>query len=137
MSQTFVGVRDVERAKKAIDNQSAMGRHTYVGVAPRVRQQGTADVVERVWCSWVDCDSRTSMERLESFQPQSSMIVNSGSGRHRYWQLSRALSPEHVRANRGLALGLGADRAATDVARVRSAPTTTNTTLRAWPWELT
>ena len=86
-----------------------------------MRESGRADAVERAWCLWVDCDTPEAVERLRAFRPLPSIVNRSGSGEnmHAWWQLREPLSPEHaVRANRRLALALGADRAATDATRV-------------------
>ena len=120
MAQRFVPVRELERAATASLTESQRG-DVYVGAAPRVREDGTASAVERVWCLWADCDSREAGDRLRAFHPWPSIVNRSGSGDnlHAWWQLHEPLSPEHaVRANRRLALALGADRAATDAARV-------------------
>ena len=118
--QRFVPVRELDSAV-AIVSKLAPHHQVYVGAAPRVRESGRADAVERAWCLWADCDSPGSVERLRAFRPLPSIVNRSGSGEnmHAWWQLREPLSPEHaVRANRRLALALGADRAATDAARV-------------------
>lgn len=118
--QWWIPVRKLDSAVDVI-SQLAAYRNVYVGAAPRVRQSGRADAVERVWALWVDCDSPESVERLRAFRPVPSIVNRSGSGEnmHAWWQLRQPLAPEHaVRANRRLALALGADRAATDAARV-------------------
>lgn len=105
----------------AVIGMLAPDRNVYVGAAPRVRQSGTANAVERVWCLWADCDTPEAVERLRRFRPLPSIVVRSGSGEnvHGWWPLKRPLTPtQAVRANRRLALALGADRAATDAARI-------------------
>ncbi len=93
----------------------------FVGAAPRVRQRGRAQDVERLWCLWSDCDSPESVEALRKFRPLPNIVNRSGTaGRlHAWWQIPAGMAPaEAVRANRRLALALGADRASTDGARI-------------------
>lgn len=118
MTQVFVPVRELDRAASAIRNRAQM-TDVYVGAAPRVRESGTAADVERAWCLWVDCDSPESIERLRAFRPLPNIAIRSGTGLHGWWQLCRSVSSAHaVRANRRIALAVGADRAATDAARI-------------------
>jgi RepB DNA-primase from phage plasmid len=102
--------------------------HVYVGVAPRVRPGGTAADVERVWTLWADLDLPDARERLDAFRPAPAIMVESGSGgAHGYWPLRAPLRPAHAhRANRRLALALGADMRSTDPARILRAPATLN-----------
>jgi hypothetical protein len=120
MAQLFVPVRELDRAATAIRDR-AQHSDVYVGAAPRVRESGTGDAIVRVWCLWVDADSPQAVEQLRKFRPLPSIVVRSGTGEnlHAWWQLSEPITPSHaVRANRRLALALGADRAATDAARI-------------------
>lgn len=122
MGREFVALGDHGRLAAVI---VARGRSTdlYVGVAPRVRQEGGRDAVERVHALWVDCDSSESIKALEHFDAAPSMVVRSGSGRHAYWSLWPPLEPESAeRANRRLAHALGADSRATDAARILRPP---------------
>jgi len=85
----------------------------FVGVLPRVRRRGRLeDVAPRAGVLWTDCDSDSSAGALASFVPRPSMVVSSGSGRHRhaYWFLQEPVDLGCVeRLNRRLALALGAD----------------------------
>lgn len=120
MQQDWIPVRELERAARALINRGQMA-DAYVGVAPRAARKGTADVVERVWCLWADCDGESSLERLSAIRPLPNIVVRSGGddSAHAYWQLSAAVPPEWAqRGNRRLALALGADRNATDPARI-------------------
>lgn len=126
MGQDFAPVRDRERLVALLE---ARGRTTdvYMGVAPRVRQEGGRDAVERVHCLWVDCDDETAVAALEGFEPAPSMVIHSGSGRHAYWSLWPPMSPDEAEgANRRLAHALGADMRATDAARILRPPGTLN-----------
>ncbi len=126
MGQDFVAVRDRERLARLIQ---ARGRSTdcYLGVAPRIRPQGTRGAVERVHALWADCDSPESIEALKHFEPAPSMVIASGSGQHAYWSLWPPVGPDEAeRANRRLAHALGADMQATDCARILRPPQTFN-----------
>jgi len=126
MGREFVGLSDRRRLASMI---VARGRSTdlYLAVAPRVRQEGGRDAVERCHAVFVDCDSPESIEALERFDPPPSMIVCSGSGRHAYWSIWPPLAPDWLeRANKRLAYALGADPRATDAARILRPPATFN-----------
>ena len=130
MGREFVGLGDRRRLAAMI---VARGRSTdlYLAVAPRVRQEGGRDAVERCHVLWADCDSAESIEALEHFSPAPSMVIRSGSGRHAYWALWPPLEPAWAeKANRRLAYALGADPRATDAARILR-PSTASTTRRA------
>lgn len=120
MGQEWIPVFESDRAVRAIVNRSDV-TDVYVGAAPRIARKGIADAVKRVWALWADCDSVESVESLWNFRPLPSIVIRSGTDNHlhAWWQLSGAVTPEQaVRANRRLALTLGADRAATDAARI-------------------
>lgn len=126
MGQDFYAVDDLSRLARLIE---ALGRDTdlYVGVAPRARQEGRRDAVKRVHAVWADCDEPQAIAALEDFEPAPSMVVNSGRGRHVYWSLFPPVGPgEAERANRQLAAALGADKRATDAARILRPPGTFN-----------
>jgi hypothetical protein len=93
----------------------------WVGAAPRSCHDGTANGIERVWCLWADLDGLDALRALNAFAAPPSMVVRSGSNQcaHAWWQLRQPLTPADAqRANRRLALALGADMAATDPARI-------------------
>lgn len=118
--QWFVPVREIDEAATLIP-RLAQVHNVFVGACPRVRRAGTADAVERAWCLWADCDSSEAVDRLRAFRPLPSIVIRSGTGGnvHAWWPLRCPVSPAHaVRANRRLALALGADRGATDAARI-------------------
>jgi len=98
-----------------VDAALALAARTdvFVGVLPRVRRRGRLeDVVERGGVVWADCDAPGSATVLRSFEPRPSMVVASGSGRHRhaYWLLKEPVDVGWIeRLNRRLALALGAD----------------------------
>ena len=126
MGREFVGLGDRRRLAAMI---VARGRTTdlFVGVAPRVRQEGGRDAVERCHAVFVDCDSPESIEALERFDPAPSLVVASGRGVHGYWSIFPPLSPDWLeRANRRVAFAVGADMRATDAARILRPPSTTN-----------
>lgn len=126
MGQDFAPVRDRERLAALLE---ACGRTTdiYMGVVPRVRQEGGRDAVDRAHALFVDCDTPEAIAALKGFEPAGSMIVNSGTGQHGYWSIFPPASPDEVeKANRRLAHALGADMRATDAARILRPPGTFN-----------
>jgi RepB DNA-primase from phage plasmid len=118
--RTFIPVTDRD-AVAALVREQRESLNAYVGAAPRVREDGTAGAVERVWCLWADIDGRTALEALAAFRPLPSIVIRSGSPdcAHAYWPLKVPVAPSWAqRANRRLALALGGDMAATDPARI-------------------
>jgi hypothetical protein len=118
--QEFIPISD---APAVVDRvRSLRERHqVYLGAAPRTRQAGTADAIERAWTLWADCDSREAVENLRGFTPWPSIVVRSGTAGHlhAWWPLRSSISPTWAeRANRRLAHRLKADAASTDVARI-------------------
>jgi len=121
--------RPVERKITAVDSIRSIGAKTdvYVGCAPRTRQYGGKDAVERAHVLWADCDSCESLAALERFEPAPGVVICSGSGRHAYWALwPPAEGAEVERSNRRLAHALDADVRATDAARILRPPGTFN-----------
>src|SRR5438093_12978403 len=118
-AQEFIPVHDLSVVMDRIG--ALRERHqVYIGAAPRTREAGTADAIERVWCLWADCDSPESVEHLRAFRPLPSIVVKSGTEGHRHacWSLHVSISPQSAeRANRLLAQRLNSDAAATHVAR--------------------
>ncbi|MDX6436770.1 MAG: hypothetical protein QOK34_1604 [Gaiellaceae bacterium] len=120
MRQQFFPIRDIGGVMAAIDRLAGT-TDVYLACAPRVRKDGTASAIERVWCLWADCDGAEALDRLKTFSPLPNLVVRSGSddSAHAYWQVDKPLSPAwERRANLRLALAIGADRAATDAARI-------------------
>lgn len=117
--RAFVPVREIGEAMRRIREQ-APRLNAYVGAAPRVREDGTAAAVARVWTLWTDLDGPDALERLRDFRPLPSIVVLTGSGGgHAWWPLRESVPPEWARlANRRLAHRLGGDLHATDPARV-------------------
>ena len=119
-ARAWIPVRDVDAAVAWIHTHTA-ALNVFIGVAPRVRAGGKAEDVERVHCLWADCDTPEALARLRAFRPLPSIVIRSGSddAAHGYWALRAPLSPAWAqRANRRLALALGADRQACDPARI-------------------
>ena len=109
--RAFLPVRELTGAIERV-RELAPRLNVYVGAAPRVRQDGTAGAVERVWCLWADLDGRDALRRLRDFRPLPSIVVRSGSDdcAHAYWPLRRSLEPSWAqRANRRLTQALGGD----------------------------
>jgi hypothetical protein len=121
VEQRFIPVRDADGAIEMIAALAPQSRDIYVGAAPRTRKEGNAAAVARVWCLWADCDSPAALAALETFRPQPSLLIRSGTGEnvHAWWALDSAIKPEWARrANRRLALALEADMVSTDPARI-------------------
>src|SRR5665811_578484 len=118
--RAFVPVRELEAAVEIVLRQRAT-LNSYVGAGPRVREDGRACAVERLWCLWADVDGAEALQRLHAFRPLPSIVIRSGSpdSVHAWWPLRSAVSPEAAqRGCRRLALALGADMKATDPARI-------------------
>jgi hypothetical protein len=115
----WIPARDFDQAAARIDVLSP-AFHVYIGAAPRVRQGGTVEDVERVWCLWADCDAREAGEALAAFRRRPSLVVQTRQGRWQgWWPLRQPVRPLFAkRANQRLAKALGADRAAVDAARI-------------------
>jgi hypothetical protein len=121
MGRCFHRAAALDRAAETI---LALASRTdvFVGVLPRVRRGGgRRDLVARAAAVWADCDTWAAVEALASFRPRPAMVVGSGSGenRHAYWFLREPVGVDRlVRANRRLALALGADAQSSDAARI-------------------
>jgi hypothetical protein len=118
--RAFLPARDIDGAMARIMSL-ARELNVFVGAAPRVREDGTAAAIARVWCLWADCDTTEAVAALRAFRPLPSLVIRSGTGEnmHAWWALREPIPPEWARrANRRLALALGADPAATDPARI-------------------
>jgi len=117
--RAFIPVGDVGTIASRV-REMAPTHNVFVGAAPRGREDGTVAAVERVWTLWADLDGGDALARLRAFRPLPSIVVRTGSGgAHAYWPLRDAISAKGAhRANRRLALALGADMAATDPARI-------------------
>ena len=128
MDQDFIPLHDADRAARVLLNRGQM-TDTYLGVAPRTERKGDLSAIERVWCLHADCDSRDSLLALAAFDPLPSIVVRSGTEdhAHAYWPLRSPVTPAWAkRGNQRLALKLGADRNATDAARIMRPPGTYN-----------
>jgi RepB DNA-primase from phage plasmid len=116
----FYDARNLDRISGEIE-RTARSADVWVGAAPRAREDGTVNGVARGWCLWADLDGCHALEQLLAFPVQPSIVIRSGSDccAHAYWPLREPLSAADLqRANRRLALALGADMAATDAARI-------------------
>ena len=128
MRQRFCRVEHYPAAA-AFAIAAARSGDAYISALPRLRQSGTRDDVEATWVLWTDIDQGDGVERAARFEPEPSMIVETGTAGHALaiWQLSSPLAAEQVmQANRRLAHALGGDLAASDAARVLRLPGTLN-----------
>jgi RepB DNA-primase from phage plasmid len=115
---------------------AALVGDVYVGAAPRRRapagrpQGGGTDAIERAHALWVDADTAAAAEALRSFTPAPAILIRTSErGLHGWWPLARPLTPGYAKqACRRLAYHLGADMAATDVARIMRPPI-------GWNWK--
>jgi hypothetical protein len=100
MAQRFVRWEDRE-ALMAFVRAQGQRSDTYLGVAPRRAERGSADAIERAHALWADVDTLAAQEALRRFSPPPSILIRSGRGLHAYWPLWPPLSPADVkRANR-------------------------------------
>jgi hypothetical protein len=76
--RAFIPVRQLDEAAQRI-RELAPRLNVYIGAAPRVRENGTAQAVERVWTLWVDLDGPDALATLARFRPLPSIVVRSGS----------------------------------------------------------
>lgn len=117
----------------AIEGRARAG-DIFIGVAPRrgtpdgrPPRSGGIDAIARTWVLHVDADTPAACAALRAFQPEPTCIISTGRGRQGYWALEEPLRPDHARrANRRLALAIGADMNATDAARILRPPGTKN-----------
>jgi RepB DNA-primase from phage plasmid/CHC2 zinc finger len=109
---------------------AAKGAETevYIGAAVRARRDGGKTGIDRLHLLWVDLDTPEAVDHLASFDPPPTMVVWSGSGgAHSYWRLTNPVTVgDGERANRRLAVHLGADPRAVDAARILRPPGTLN-----------
>jgi hypothetical protein len=107
--------------------------HLYVGVAARDGRGHKAENCLPLRVVWVDLDFKDAPEdemrrRLAAFPIPPSFVIRSGGGLHVYWRLDEPLLPD-ARARallRSLALELGGDMRAAEVARILRIPGTLN-----------
>jgi hypothetical protein len=101
----------------------------FCGVNPRPSQASGENAVRELVAFHADVDGEM---RLSGRVPSPSLVVDSGHGRHLYWQLCEPVSvTAENRAmlksiNRNLALAVGGDSACHDLARVLRVPGFTN-----------
>jgi hypothetical protein len=113
----------------ALIEKKAAKHDVFIGAVPRTHKDGGKKAVRRAWCVWVDCDTPEAVERLAEFEPRPALLIRSGSDGnvHAWWPLTTPVSPQWCeRANKRLALRLGADVRATDVARILRPPGSLN-----------
>jgi hypothetical protein len=101
----------------------------YVGVALRGRRSGTREAIDRAHLAFVEIDSPTALQALDSFEHPPTMIVASGTPGHlhAYWRLRHSVGVDELeRTNRRLARRLGGDLASVDAARILRPPRSLN-----------
>jgi CHC2 zinc finger/RepB DNA-primase from phage plasmid len=129
MRRRFVSALCVEDTARLIVRLARRG-DVYVGVALREGStHGGKSAIGGSHLLYVECDDPHASDRLTSFAHPPSMEVASGTPGHLqlYWRLhQRAASSQVESANRRLAVRLGGDPAAVDIARVLRPPETFN-----------
>lgn len=129
MAQRFIPIERLEAVHEFVVERGVL-TDVYVGVLPRWRAQGSRrDVAGSASVVWADCDGDQAAETLAGFGRAPSVVVRSGSGenRHAYWLLDgQATVAEVQRANRRLAVALGADLGSAEAARILRPPGTLN-----------
>ena len=129
MRQRFVSALRVEDAARLIARVSHRA-DVYVGVALREGStHGGKRAIRGSHLLYIECDDLQAADRLATFAHPPSMEVASGTPGHLqlYWCLHQhAASAQVESANRRLALALGGDPAAVDIARVLRPPETFN-----------
>jgi len=129
MNQRFLPVNRLDLAERLVHGRAQV-TDVYVGVLPRWRPRGARrDIAGDPKVVWADCDGSQAAEALAGFRPKPSLVVRSGSGenRHGYWLLEGVATVAEVqRANRRLALALGADAGSAEAARILRPPMSLN-----------
>jgi hypothetical protein len=120
--------------------EKARDRHVFFGACARRRKRGDKASISQVYALWADLDGKNlpggkqeALEILRSFPLLPSFIVDSGNGFHAYWlfrEPERIDGPDDVarieKYLKELALRLGGDMAAAELARVLRVPGTFN-----------
>lgn len=123
---------------QSIEKQN--GFNVYFGVCPRSKREGSKASIKRVRCLWADLDGKDfgggkaeALERLRTFELPPTAIVDSGHGYHCYWCLREAENISNkadvVRVEshlKSLAVALGGDPHAAELARILRLPGTFN-----------
>jgi hypothetical protein len=98
------------------------------GIATR-KGGGTKDHCRELPALAADVDGPQAWERVQAFQLRPSIINSSGHGFHAYWLLRQPVAADAATIepiSKGIALHLGSDRVATDLARCFRVPGTVN-----------
>jgi len=125
---------------KSLDIEAQNGYGLYFGVCLRSKKEGNKDSVKQVRSLWADIDwkdysggQEEALRRLKEFPLKPTAIVCSGHGYQSYWCLREpeaTSNPDDVVRVEGflkrLAIVLGADRNAAEIARVLRLPGTYN-----------
>lgn len=126
--------RLIDALPKTIEDQKGCG--VFVGVCPRSQRDGKKASIKRVYCLWADLDGKDfqggkdeALERLRMFPLSPTLFIDSGRGCHGYWVLKEPFTVQGEADidriegyTRRLAVALGGDLKATDLARVLRVP---------------
>lgn len=128
MDQRFFPASDLPTVADYI-HATGKQADVYVGTAPRVREHGGRDAIERVHVLRVDIDTLEARAKLDAFTCPPHFKISSGTGTncHAYWCLSEPLTAfQSEVANKRLAFALDADMKSTDAPRILRPPCTYN-----------
>ena len=127
----------IESSDKLDELLPSLSTNVHFGVGLRSTRSGKADAVSCVTAIWADFDGKDfdggmieAAHCIASLELKATIIVNSGNGFHCYWKLRKPIVgeglvdlPGHVR---GWAAHIGADKGASDLARMLRLPGTWN-----------
>ena len=125
--------RDLEKIRAFI--KSHIAEEVFFGVATRKGKNGSKAGTSELRVLWADIDwkdfaggKNEADKRISEFSLKPSIIVSSGYGYHLYWILKKPLKAglEIEGYIKGIASAVGADRGATDIARILRVPGTFN-----------
>jgi len=115
--------------------QAHIYEDVYFGVATRKGGDGSKAGVLEIPALWADMDWKDLIggkaeadRRIENFPLRPTVIISSGHGYHLYWFLKKPIiaSPEIEGFLKGIAISLGADTSAAELARILRVPGTFN-----------
>ncbi len=126
--------------EEAISYRCPEGYDLYVGIALRRGQKGDKNDISSVPAFWCDLDAKDFngdtnkiLERINNFEFQPTMLVNSGGGIHAYWVFKEAFEIEsledifYIEGHlKGIQETLGGDEGTWDLPRILRVPDTYN-----------
>jgi len=138
VKQFWYEISELDRLLLELEKPYFKRVNSYFGVCPRRTKKGTEENVTQVNCLWVDLDAKNieekneQIKKIKDFDPEPSIIINSGNGYHIYWlfdKLEQISSPQDTLRlkgyNKGLAEELKGDKGI-DLSRILRIPGTKN-----------